>query len=259
MLYTPNISGQAKTFWRAMLAHLQGISPSARGTSANFLKSCFWQNSFTFFALSVLLFALVERLCFSWIQDFFITYLRWKLVISYSYFSMGKIIVFAFLHTLKIIHSWDTVVIKLSVSQPDSDICHNKHQPTPPQRFSYDITTYCCAIATTFTQKIINNRKYWGSWNSATIHSYIRKEPSGYDNGTFKQKTRSYRSKLGGDIFWTAISLSKTEFLMERHKFLPPCMSENIAGCVRHNSSQLVGVLFLSFCILAQIIYDQNS
>ena len=56
----------------------------------------------------------------------------------------------------------------------------------------------------------------------------------------------------GGNIFWTARSLSKTEFLMERHKFLPPCMSENIAGCVRNYSSQLVRVLFLSFCILVR-------
>ena len=36
---------------------------------------------------------------------FFILYLRWKLVIFYSYVSIGKIIVLAFLHTLKIIHS----------------------------------------------------------------------------------------------------------------------------------------------------------
>mgnify|MGYP007123534740 CR=1 FL=1 len=63
---------------------------------------------------------------------FFILYLRWKLVIFYSYVSIGKIIVLAFLHTLKIIHSWDKVVIKFTVSQPDSDFCHNKHRPTTP-------------------------------------------------------------------------------------------------------------------------------
>ena len=36
MLYTPKISGQAKTFRRAMLAHLQGISPSAGGAPCQF-------------------------------------------------------------------------------------------------------------------------------------------------------------------------------------------------------------------------------
>ena len=74
------------------------------------------------------------------------------------------------------------------------------------------------------------------------------------------KKMRSYRSmpRGGGNIFLTARSLSKTEFLMEPHKFLPPCMSENMAGCVRHYSSQLVIVLFLSFCILAQNIYDHK-
>ena len=35
MLYTPNFFGQAKTFQIAMLAHLQGISPSTGGTPAN--------------------------------------------------------------------------------------------------------------------------------------------------------------------------------------------------------------------------------
>ena len=52
-----------------------------------------------FFSVSVLLFALVERLCFSRMRDFLIPYLIWKLVISHSYFSNGKIFVLAFLHT----------------------------------------------------------------------------------------------------------------------------------------------------------------
>ena len=60
------------------------------------------------------------------------------------------------------------------------------------------------------------------------------------------------------DFVYSLSEMVKTEFSMGRHKFLPPCMSENIAGCVRHYSSQLVTVLFLSFCILAQNIYDQN-
>ena len=63
---------------------------------------------------------------------FFIPYLRWKLVIHFSYFSIDKLIVLAFLHTLMIIHSWDKVVITFTVSQPDSDFCHNKHRPTTP-------------------------------------------------------------------------------------------------------------------------------
>ena len=41
MLYTPKISGQAKSFRRAMLAHLQGISLSAGGTPYNFFLSMF--------------------------------------------------------------------------------------------------------------------------------------------------------------------------------------------------------------------------
>ena len=85
-----------------------------------------------FFFILVLLFAFVERLCFSRMRVFFIPYLKWKFVISYSYFSIGKIMVLAFLHTLKIIHSWDNVVIKFTESQPDSDFCHNKHRPTTP-------------------------------------------------------------------------------------------------------------------------------
>ena len=42
MLYTRNISWQAKTFRREMLAHLQGISPSAM-VPPNIKKKCFWQ------------------------------------------------------------------------------------------------------------------------------------------------------------------------------------------------------------------------
>ena len=37
MLYTPKISGQAKTFRRAVLAHLQGISPSAGGNPCQYI------------------------------------------------------------------------------------------------------------------------------------------------------------------------------------------------------------------------------
>ena len=121
MLYTPKISGQPKTSWRAMLAHLQGISPSAGGTPCQFIlmflaKTCLYVFVYWCFYLH-------------WSRDsaspicriFLIPYLRWKLVISYSYSSIGKIIVLAFLHNLKIIHCWDKVVIKLTVSQPDSD------------------------------------------------------------------------------------------------------------------------------------------
>ena len=50
--------------------------------------------------------------------------------------------------------------------------------------------------------------------------------------------------------------LSKNEILMEGITFLPPCKPENIVGCERHCSSQLVRVLFLSLCILARNIYD---
>ena len=63
-------------------------------------------------------------------EIFFIPCLRWKLVISYSYFSICKIIVLAFLHTLIIIHSWDRVVISLTVSQSDFDFCTNQPPPT---------------------------------------------------------------------------------------------------------------------------------
>ena len=48
MLYTPKISGQAKYFRRAMLAHLQGISLSAGGTPYHFFK-CFWQKMLVYF------------------------------------------------------------------------------------------------------------------------------------------------------------------------------------------------------------------
>ena len=39
----PKNSGQAKIFRRAMLAHLQGISPYAGGTPCHFFKNVFWQ------------------------------------------------------------------------------------------------------------------------------------------------------------------------------------------------------------------------
>ena len=52
MLYTPNISVQAKTFRRALLAHLQGISPSAGGTPCQFLfYNVFAKNACIFFCI----------------------------------------------------------------------------------------------------------------------------------------------------------------------------------------------------------------
>ena len=77
-----------------------------------------------------------------------------------------------------------------------------------PQHFIYDITTYCCAIATIFTQKIINNKKYWGSWNSVTIHFTIRKEPTGYENGTFKKLDPIDLSSGGRHIWGNYVSSS---------------------------------------------------
>ena len=100
MLYTPKIYGQVKNFRRTMLAHLQGISPSAGVPHAIFLVF-FGKKYFNDFSVLVLLFA------------------------------------------------------------------SNFHK---------------------FYNKNINNKKNWGSWNSVTIHSNIRKEPSGYANGTFKLK-----------------------------------------------------------------------
>ena len=146
----------------------QNFPESNASAPARYFSLCRGYNCQFFFFMFLekkwLYFFLLYR-CFylQWSNDsvspvcriFFIPYLRWKLVISYSYFSIGKITVLAFLHTLKIIHSWDKVVIKFSVSQPGSDFCHNNHRPTTPQHFSYDLTTYCCAIATSFTQKIL--------------------------------------------------------------------------------------------------------
>ena len=118
-LYTPKISGQAKTFRRAMLAHLQGISPSAGGTPCHFFLNLIfcWQKC-------LYVFFLYWCFCPHWLRYSvspkcrisFILYLRWTLVIFYRYVSFGKIIVLAFLHTLEIIHSWDKVVIKLTFS-----------------------------------------------------------------------------------------------------------------------------------------------
>ena len=98
ILYIPKISGQAKTFQRAMLAHLQGISPCSGGTWCHFflgggqkmlaclfLYRCFY------------LHWLIKRLCVSRMQFFLkIIYLRLKLVIFYSNVSIGKIIEIAF-------------------------------------------------------------------------------------------------------------------------------------------------------------------
>ena len=58
MLYTPKFVGQAKTFRRAMLAHL------CRGYPLTFLFLMFLaKNACRFFSVLVLLFALVEKLC----------------------------------------------------------------------------------------------------------------------------------------------------------------------------------------------------
>ena len=82
MLYTPNISGQAKYFQRAMLAHLQGISLSAEGTPYHFFLSVFGRKK--------LLACFFVYLCFylHWSRDsvspvrgiIFIPYLTWKLL-----------------------------------------------------------------------------------------------------------------------------------------------------------------------------------
>ena len=64
---------------RAMLAHLQCISPSAGSTPYQLKKHAFWQKMLVcfFFSVLVLLFALVERLCFSRMRDFF-KFLIWN-------------------------------------------------------------------------------------------------------------------------------------------------------------------------------------
>ena len=101
MLYNPKVSGQAKTFRRSMPVHLQGISPSAGDTPWFFFLA---KNACMFLSVSVLLSALVERLGVSHFQDFFILYLRWKLVIFYSYVSISKITMLAFVHIKKNTH-----------------------------------------------------------------------------------------------------------------------------------------------------------
>ena len=120
MLYTPKISGQAKTFRRAMLAHLQGISPSAGGTPCQF----FFYNVFGKKCLYVFF---LLNWCFYlyWLRDsvsplcriFFIPYLRLKLVISYSFFFFNwqNNCTCLFTHFKKI-HSWDNFLIKFTVS-----------------------------------------------------------------------------------------------------------------------------------------------
>ena len=88
MLYTPIFFEQAKTFQRAMLAHLPGIFPSAGGPPVIFFlfvcKKCLY-----------VLFCINASICIGR-ETLFLPYLKWKLVISYSYFSIGKIIVLAF-------------------------------------------------------------------------------------------------------------------------------------------------------------------
>ena len=54
------------------------------------------------------------------------------------------------------------------------------------QRFIDDITIYCCAVATSFTQKVTKNKIYWGLWNLATI----------------QKKISSFRSKLRGGAYF---------------------------------------------------------
>ena len=71
MLQTQKFIGQTITFRRAMLAHLQGISPSAKGTPCQLKKNDLAKNAFMFISVSVVLFALVYRLCFSRVRDFF--------------------------------------------------------------------------------------------------------------------------------------------------------------------------------------------
>ena len=135
MLYTTKISGQAKTFRRAILAHLQGISFSAGVPPAIFFILIFFstKNAFMFcFCIGASIRIGWETRCLPYAGFFLILFLRLRLVIFYRYVSIGKIIVLAFLHTLKMIHNWNKVVIKFTVSLPDSDFCHNKHRTTTP-------------------------------------------------------------------------------------------------------------------------------
>ena len=60
-VYTPKISGQAKTFQRAMLAQLQGNSPSAGGTPCHFFL-CVAKYACMFLSVTVLLSALRDSL-----------------------------------------------------------------------------------------------------------------------------------------------------------------------------------------------------
>ena len=103
-----------------------------RGYPLLFFKKDFWQKKLVFFFCIGASICIGRETLFLPYARFFIPYLRWKLFISYSYFSIGKILLLSFLHTLKIIHIWDKVVIKFTVSQPDSDFCQNKHLPTTP-------------------------------------------------------------------------------------------------------------------------------
>ena len=77
MLYTPTISGQAKTFLRAVLAHLQGISLSAGGTPCQLKKNVFWQKRlYVFLCIGASNCIGRETLFLPYAGFFFIPYLR---------------------------------------------------------------------------------------------------------------------------------------------------------------------------------------
>ena len=79
-----------KNFWTSQIFSESNASTPARyfslcrGYPLPFFFNVFGKKGLYIFSVSVLLFALVERLCFSRVWDFFIPYLRWKLAISYS-------------------------------------------------------------------------------------------------------------------------------------------------------------------------------
>ena len=132
-----------------------------------------------------LVFCIGASICIGWetlflryAGFFLIPYLRWKLVISYIYFLIGKIIVLVFLHTLKIIHSWDKVLINSLYPNLILAFAITSTDHSPQTLYLWH-NNLLFGIATSFTQNIINNRKYWGSWNSATIHSNIGKKTFG--------------------------------------------------------------------------------
>ena len=108
-----------KNFWTSQIFPESNASAPARYFSLcreyplQFVSQCFWQKMLVcfFFCIGASICIGRETLFLLYV-GFFIPYLRWKLVISYSYFSMGKIIVLAFLHTLKIIHGLDNLLLR---------------------------------------------------------------------------------------------------------------------------------------------------